>query len=88
MIVMYVCICNAVSDKAIDAAVEQGIATFEALQVELGVGTTCGCCADFACAHFAQRLAQHQAAQSPVQAQPADLSLAPSYNRLVSTAIL
>lgn len=45
---MYVCVCNAVSDKAIKQAVQQGHDTFEAIQCELGVGTCCGRCKPFA----------------------------------------
>ncbi|TXH69209.1 MAG: (2Fe-2S)-binding protein [Thiothrix sp.] len=41
---MYVCVCNAVSDKAIKQAVQQGYDSFEAIQRELAVGTCCGRC--------------------------------------------
>lgn len=41
---MYVCVCNAVSDRAIEEAVDGGVRTYEALQAETGCGTCCGCC--------------------------------------------
>lgn len=45
---MYVCVCNAVTDKAIKQAVQQGHDSFEAIQCELSVGTCCGRCKPFA----------------------------------------
>lgn len=45
---MYVCVCNAVSDKAIKQAVQQGHDSFEAIQRELAVATCCGRCKPFA----------------------------------------
>ncbi len=48
IILMYVCICNAVTERQIHASVEQGSATLADLQFDLGVATCCGCCADTA----------------------------------------
>ncbi|WP_275663856.1 bacterioferritin-associated ferredoxin [Ignatzschineria cameli] len=45
---MYICLCNGITDKAIVEAVENGVTTFEALQAQLGVATGCGSCADIA----------------------------------------
>lgn len=45
---MYVCVCNAVTDKAIKQAVKKGHDSLEAIQKELGIGTCCGCCKPFA----------------------------------------
>lgn len=45
---MYVCVCNAISDKAIKAAVANGARTLADLQSQLGVATSCGCCASCA----------------------------------------
>lgn len=42
---MYVCICNAVTDKQIHQAVREGARTTRALQERLKVSTRCGCCA-------------------------------------------
>lgn len=41
---MYVCVCNAVSERAIREAVEAGARTFEDLQMQTGCSTCCGCC--------------------------------------------
>lgn len=75
---MYVCVCNAVTDRQIRRAVRNGIVTFERLQLELAVSTCCGRCEPFA----RQVLADAVAAQFPplptrvthplsVQARPA-----------------
>jgi len=41
---MIVCICKAVSDKAIRRAANEGVVTLRDLSRELGVGTCCGKC--------------------------------------------
>ena len=41
---MYVCVCQAVTDKQISATIAQGATTLQALRSELGVGTCCGKC--------------------------------------------
>lgn len=41
---MYVCICNAVTDKQIRRAAKAGASDLWALQRELGVATGCGTC--------------------------------------------
>ena len=43
---MYVCICNAVTDKQIRKAARAGINSLSELQRELGVATGCGSCGD------------------------------------------
>jgi bacterioferritin-associated ferredoxin len=45
---MYVCICNAVSDRQIRVAVERGATTLKDLNRALGVAGKCGKCAVFA----------------------------------------
>jgi len=45
---MYVCLCNAVTDREIRAAVEGGAASLVDLQSTLPVAVCCGCCADTA----------------------------------------
>lgn len=42
---MYVCICHGVTDKKINAAIEEGADTMKKLSTQLGVGTQCGKCA-------------------------------------------
>ncbi len=41
---MIVCICRAVSDRAIRAARDAGAASVEAVGEATGAGTCCGCC--------------------------------------------
>jgi bacterioferritin-associated ferredoxin len=45
---MYVCLCHAVTDHEIRAAVNLGVDTLDAIGEHLGVGTRCGCCRDTA----------------------------------------
>ena len=45
---MYVCVCNAVTDREIVERVRAGTVTLEAMRFELGVATCCGQCADCA----------------------------------------
>lgn len=45
---MYVCVCNAVTEKQVRQSVADGARTLEDLQVELGVATCCGTCTDVA----------------------------------------
>ena len=42
---MYVCICNAVTDKQIRRAAAQGVDSLPALRKTLGVASNCGSCA-------------------------------------------
>lgn len=45
---MYVCVCNAVTDSDIRAAVDGGARNLRQLQAETGCGTGCGRCTDAA----------------------------------------
>jgi len=45
---MYICICNAVTDKDIRKAVDQGVSSVEGLAKDLNVATKCGRCKDCA----------------------------------------
>lgn len=57
---MYVCICNAISDRQIRETVAAGAATLNDLQNQLGVATCCGCCAEQACSYLTQPTTQTQ----------------------------
>ncbi|MGE5116811.1 MAG: bacterioferritin-associated ferredoxin [Betaproteobacteria bacterium] len=50
---MIVCVCRRISDRDIARAAHQGL-SFDEIQLELGVATQCGRCADCACAIVAQ----------------------------------
>lgn len=41
---MYICLCHAVTDKRIHAAVNDGVSSFRELNRELRVGSCCGKC--------------------------------------------
>ena len=45
---MYVCVCNAVTDREVRGAIALGARSLKDLQVTLGVATCCGRCADCA----------------------------------------
>ena len=45
---MYVCICNAITDKQIRQAAESGVKSLWELQKELGVASNCGKCGEMA----------------------------------------
>jgi len=45
---MYVCICNAITDKQIRQAAESGVRDLWQLQRELGVASNCGKCKETA----------------------------------------
>lgn len=45
IILMYICICNAVTERQVRATVDAGATTLSDLQFELGVATCCGACA-------------------------------------------
>ena len=51
---MIVCVCRRVSDQQIRRAAAYGAATLEDLQVDLGVATGCGRCAECACEVLAE----------------------------------
>lgn len=45
---MYICICNAVTEKAVRERARNGVCSLETLSFELGVGSGCGRCRDCA----------------------------------------
>ncbi len=45
---MFVCICNAITDREIKETVAAGAVTMNDLQAQLGVATCCGCCSELA----------------------------------------
>jgi len=61
---MYVCICNAVTDKQIRRAAEAGATDLWSLQAELGVASGCGSCKQVASEIL------HEVRQSARKVQP------------------
>lgn len=56
---MIVCICHRVSDRDIDRAVREGTASFDVLQDDTRVASSCGCCHDCAREVFDTACARH-----------------------------
>ena len=59
---MIVCVCHRVSDRDIARLAREGCASFDELQLELSVATSCGRCHDCAHATFHSNVAQAQPA--------------------------
>ena len=72
---MIVCVCKAVSDRHIRAAVKDGATHLRDLTRDLGVGTCCGKCLPEAKSALARSLGQHSAA-SPSYFPGADTEFA------------
>ena len=67
---MYVCICQAITDRQIERAVDSGIDSVDALRDTLGVASCCGSCEVTAETIVADRLAARATAE-PVVYRPA-----------------
>ena len=63
---MYVCICNAVTDKQIREAAKDGVTDLWGLERELGVASGCGSCRETA----SEILSEHRNDDSYEFAQP------------------
>lgn len=48
ILLMYICICNGITDHAIRECAEAGICSLRDLECTLGVGVSCGRCRDAA----------------------------------------
>ena len=71
---MYVCICNAVTERHIAQAVEQGARRLRDLRASLGVAAECGRCAS--CAHSCLRMSLDSASAQCAAGDPGAYSLA------------
>jgi bacterioferritin-associated ferredoxin len=56
--VMYICLCKAVTDSEIVDAIDQGAHQLSHLEETLRVGTGCGCCRDSAQQLIDERLSE------------------------------
>ena len=61
---MYICLCKAVTDHDIEAAVAAGASSLEQVQQELGVSTGCGSCSSAAELVVAQALTNNSSHDS------------------------
>jgi bacterioferritin-associated ferredoxin len=66
---MYVCICNAVTDRAIREAAQSGARSFADVRRRTGCADCCGSCEDLAAEIF------HEALSTRAPARPFDLPL-------------
>lgn len=67
---MFVCICNAVTDRQIKETVAAGAGTLTDLTDRLGVAGCCGCCADLASSFLNGATAnRHAAATASIAAE-------------------
>jgi bacterioferritin-associated ferredoxin len=60
---MYVCVCNAVTERQVYKAIDAGATTVKALSRQLGVGAQCGTC--IGCAKACLSKAQLLETESP-----------------------
>ena len=68
---MYVCICNAITEKQVRNAATEGATDLMRLQKELGVGAGCGSCKEVASEILAEyRQHASSAVFAPVRYQP------------------
>jgi bacterioferritin-associated ferredoxin len=56
---MYVCVCNAVSDRQIRECVDRGARSLFEVQCQLPVGSCCGRCEDTASQVVSEQLSAH-----------------------------
>jgi bacterioferritin-associated ferredoxin len=61
---MYICICNAISERHIETAVSNGAETVEDLQRQLALGSQCGSCQTCAKECLSRIHQQHSASQA------------------------
>ena len=79
---MIICICHRVSDRDIARAARAGCASFDELQCELSVATSCGRCHDCARATFHEHTAV-RAQEVHVLPTGADAASCPAPRRVV-----
>ena len=68
---MYVCVCNAITDRQIREAVADGVSTVSQLQSRLGVASGCGSCMDTAADILQESRRRASRITEPVLYQPA-----------------
>ncbi|WP_066458761.1 (2Fe-2S)-binding protein [Castellaniella caeni] len=67
---MYICVCNAISERQVQEAIAQGAGDLSDLQAQLGVATCCGQCAETATEYLpGGRYAAEVAATNAAQPQ-------------------
>lgn len=67
---MYVCVCNAVTDKQIREAVSEGACSLQDLSDQLKVATCCGRCAGCAQQLLSESRTQQYSPEATIMMQP------------------
>ena len=67
---MYVCICNAITEKQVREAATEGSTNLISLQKKLGLGAGCGSCVEMASEILAEYRQRPYAIFEPVHYQP------------------
>lgn len=65
IVLMFICVCNAITERQVQAAVASGASSMSDLQGQLGVAACCGCCAETAAEYlpggrYAGQITVHQ----------------------------
>ncbi|MFT5136568.1 MAG: bacterioferritin-associated ferredoxin [Arenicella sp.] len=68
---MFVCLCKSVTDRAIEASVDDGVTSFTALQEKLSVATVCGSCSCEVKRILQAKLQRELSARAPLNTIPA-----------------
>ena len=66
---MFVCVCNAVTERDIGSAVAEGCRSLGELRAQLGVGACCGRCCDCARGVLRDTLQAHTSGRSAAMPQ-------------------
>jgi len=66
---MFVCVCNAVTERDIGSAVAEGCRSLQELREQLGVGACCGRCRDCARDVLQETLQAHASHRSAARPQ-------------------
>lgn len=84
MVRMYICICNAITERQVKEAVDNGVSTMSDLQAQLGVATCCGACADTAVEYLpgGQYASEGSMFATPIARQPETVEMAANESQL------
>lgn len=61
---MLVCVCNGVSDRDIESALQDGASSYKEVRSALGIGSCCGQCKPYAKEMVGEKIAEAQVSNS------------------------
>ena len=67
---MFVCLCKSVTDRDIEASVDDGITSFAGMQEKLSVATVCGSCSCEVKRILQAKLQRELSARAPLNSVP------------------